>query len=149
MRVVVQQVESCKVYFNGSIIRCINKGVILYIGIQKGDKLEQLKCNLDSLFCYKNSLFQQGDILLLSQFTLYADLKKNKPGFHTAESNERARELFFLLTEYVKFRYKKNIQVGLFGEYFFIWYIGKFFNTHYVDFNDDNLCDLNIGHCSF
>ena len=58
---------------------------------------------------------QNGDIMVVSQFTLYGILKGNKPDFHASMDAEKARELFHYLVQKLKDSYvTERIQTGKF-----------------------------------
>lgn len=135
MRVVIQKVEGCSVLFNDQEIRNISKGYVIYLGIERGDILESILEDIESLLLKCNILDQNVHILILSQFTLFANLKKNKPEFHRAESHTRAKEIFYDLTGFLEEKYKNKVKSGVFGEYLDIKYNGCIFETMYFDFN--------------
>lgn len=58
------------------------------------------------------------EILLISQFTLFAEMKGNKPDFHGARDNREAKEMFEIFVGAVKAAYRPDrVQTGAFGEY--------------------------------
>jgi D-tyrosyl-tRNA(Tyr) deacylase len=106
MRCVVQRVDRARVIVDGQIISSIGKGVLVFLGIEKGDiyrdadflleKIIQLRIFEDSQRKLNLSLLEtSGDILIVSQFTLLADCRKGRrPSFISAEEPEEARRLY-------------------------------------------------------
>ena len=106
MRFVIQRVTSAKVDINGQTKASIDKGFAVLIGIGKGDDeaiADKLISKMIGLRIFEDSegktnldLSQVGGkLLLISQFTLYADCKKgHRPGFTDACEPRRAEELY-------------------------------------------------------
>ena len=126
MKALVQRVSSATVYINEKKHSHITAGLCLFLGIKKTDtklnviKLVEKVINL-RVFSDKhqkmNKSIQQinGDILVVSQFTLYADCKKgNRPSFHNSANKLIASPLYQLFINLLK---EKNINVksGDFG----------------------------------
>tara|TARA_B100000900_G_scaffold94914_1_gene78030 strand:- start:1228 stop:1671 length:444 start_codon:yes stop_codon:yes gene_type:complete len=118
MKLVIQKVLSSSLFIEGSLISQINKGLVVLIGISKSDsenvidKLVKKLLNL-RVFEDENSKMNKsvleiaGEILLVSQFTLYADTRKgNRPSFVNAADPKNAELL------YNKFLEKLNIVLG-------------------------------------
>lgn len=130
MRLVVQRVEKAKVtrLSDGQIAGEINKGLFILIGIKKGDteqsvevlaeKISKLRVMSDSDDKMNLSVKDaNGDILVVSQFTLHANLTGgNRPSFVDSEEPEKARVLYELFVSKLK---EKGIKVetGSFGDY--------------------------------
>ncbi len=106
MKAVVQRVLSANLKVDGKLISEINKGYVVFLGVGKGDtekdgdyfikKLPTLRINEDENGKINvNIVDAGGEILLVSQFTLYADTSHgNRPSFIEAELPERANELY-------------------------------------------------------
>jgi D-tyrosyl-tRNA(Tyr) deacylase len=106
MRCVVQRVDKARVIVDGQIISSIEKGVLVFLGIEKGDsygdadflleKIIHLRIFEDSQGKMNLSLLEtSGDILIVSQFTLLADCRKGRrPSFISAEEPEEAKRLY-------------------------------------------------------
>jgi len=106
MRCVVQRVDRARVIVDGQIISSIGKGVLVFLGIEKGDsyrdadflleKIIHLRIFEDSQGKMNLSLLETaGDILIVSQFTLLADYRKGRrPSFISAEEPEEAKRLY-------------------------------------------------------
>jgi len=87
MRVIIQRVKKGSVSVNGSKISSIEKGIVLFLGIENNDtitdiewmctKVSQLRIFDDENKIMNKSLIDiDGDILIISQFTLHASTKK-------------------------------------------------------------------------
>lgn len=126
MKIVVQRVNHAEINVNGENVGKINKGLLLLIGIAKNDneaiadKLVKKVCNL-RIFEDENGKMNKslkdinGELLVVSQFTLYADCKNgNRPSFINACEPQKANELY----EYFKDKCKEEISTvesGIFG----------------------------------
>jgi D-tyrosyl-tRNA(Tyr) deacylase len=106
MRCVVQRVDRARVIVDGQITSSIGKGILVFLGIEKGDsyrdadflleKIIHLRIFEDSQGKMNLSLLEtSGDILIVSQFTLLADCRKGRrPSFISAEEPEEAKRLY-------------------------------------------------------
>lgn len=126
MRAVVQRVISSNVKVDGNIIGSINKGINILIGISKEDTEDDLLyirdkvINLRIFEDEKNKmnlslLDIKGEILVISQFTLYGDCRKGRrPNFMEAEGGEKAKALY---ERFVGLLRESNLKVetGKFG----------------------------------
>lgn len=104
MRVVAQRVSRACVRADGELVGEIGRGLLLLVGIEKGDReaeVEALAERIALLRCFQDengrmnrSLGEAGGAaLVVSQFTLCADLRKGRrPSFDGAEEPARARE---------------------------------------------------------
>lgn len=126
MRVVVQRVTSSKVIVEDRVAGSINKGLNLLIGISKEDTEEDLLYLRDKvvnlrIFEDENDkmnlslLDVSGDILAISQFTLYGDCRRGRrPNFMEAEGGERAKYLYKRFVELLK-ETNLKVETGEFG----------------------------------
>ena len=126
MRVVVQRVTSSKVIVNDNIIGSIDKGFNLLIGFSKEDTEEDLlylKDKIVNLRIFEDEndkmnlslLDVKGDILAISQFTLYGDCRKGRrPNFMEAEGGDKAKALYERFIELLK-ETNLKIETGEFG----------------------------------
>jgi len=126
MKFVIQRVTSASVEVNREIVGKINKGFLVLIGITHEDTFEIADAMIKKLinlrvFEDENEKMNlalkdvNGELLLISQFTLYANCKNgNRPDFLNAAKPEYANKLY----EYIIEKCKKeniNVQTGIFG----------------------------------
>lgn len=127
MRVVIQRVKKAEVFVNNRLISSIDTGLLLFVGFSKKDSEEDLKkaaskiVNLrifeDSYGKFNFSLKDKGfKILCVSQFTLYADLKKGRrPSFEESLEYEKAQIYFDTFCKYIEME-GVEVKRGIFGE---------------------------------
>ena len=105
MRAVVTRVSSASVAIDGEIVGAIDKGYLVLLGVGPNDteavcdKLAEKICNLrifeDEQEKMNLNLEQVGgEILVVSQFTLYADTSSRRPGFSRAAKPDKAIPLY-------------------------------------------------------
>jgi D-tyrosyl-tRNA(Tyr) deacylase len=126
MRAVVQRVKTTKLSVDGELISEIPFGLTVFLGVKVGDGEEQadfLMKKIAGLRIFEDEQGKMnlsvkdvgGEILLVSQFTLYGDAKKGfRPSFSDAERPERAEALY----EYAVERLKEEgvvVKKGVFG----------------------------------
>lgn len=126
MRAVVQRVSSSKVVVSGETIGSINKGFNVLLGIENDDNVEDIKYIVDKVsnlrvFEDENDKLNfslkdvNGEILLISQFTLYGDCRKGRrPNFMKAMGGDSAKELYLKCIELFKETGLK-VECGEFG----------------------------------
>lgn len=126
MKIVLQRVIEASVSVDGNEVGKIGKGYLLLVGVSNDDskeiadkmieKISKLRIFEDSDGKTNLSISQvDGEALVISQFTLYADCKKgNRPSFINAGKPDFAKEIY----EYILKRSKelfKNVEHGIFG----------------------------------
>jgi D-tyrosyl-tRNA(Tyr) deacylase len=106
MRAVIQRVKSAEVYVDGRLAGKIGNGLLVFVGVGKGDgeddisylsaKLPDLRIFEDPSGKFNLSLQEiKGEILVVSQFTLYGDCRKGRrPSFTEAEEPTIAKSLY-------------------------------------------------------
>lgn len=106
MKVLIQRVKSASVTIDGKLYSAVGKGILALVGIEKGDTLEEVKklagkiVNLrifpDENDKMNRSLIDiQGEMLIVSQFTLCGDCKKGtRPSFDKSAPPDIANELY-------------------------------------------------------
>ena len=126
MKFIVQRVNKSQVEVEEKIVGKIDKGFMVLIGITHNDtkeiadflvrKLINLRVFEDENGKMNLSLKDvQGSLLLISQFTLYADCTSgNRPSFTNAAKPEFANELYEYIIEECK-KQIPNVQTGIFG----------------------------------
>lgn len=126
MKIVIQRVKRASVTVEEKVIGSIDKGFLLLIGIGKDDTKEVVDKYLDKII--KMRIFADsegktnlslgdvgGEILAVSQFTLYADCKKgNRPNFLMAAGPDKGKELYEYFLSECKKRVPK-VEAGEFG----------------------------------
>lgn len=126
MKALIQRVLEASVYVDKELISCINKGFLVFLGIGKEDddkdvsylvkKLVNLRIFEDENNKLNYSIKSvNGEILVVSQFTLYADCRKgNRPSFENAMKPEEAYKLY---EKFIKEIIKEglNVKTGVFG----------------------------------
>ncbi len=114
MKAVLQRVQSAQVFVDGRLTGKIGKGLLIFIGVGKGDeegdlsymvsKIPDLRIFEDASGKLNLSLREiKGEILLVSQFTLYGDCRKGRrPSFTDAEDPAPAQDLYERLIKRLK-----------------------------------------------
>lgn len=125
MKIVIQRVTRAQVTENNKLLGQISAGYVLLVGIKRGDtpatattlakKVLNLRIMADEAGKMNRSILDvKGEILVVSQFTLYADTSGRRSGFSAAAAPDEARELCdFFITELKKSGLK--IASGQFG----------------------------------
>lgn len=127
MRAVIQRVLSADVNVDGNTVGKIGKGLLILLGVGKNDTKAECdkltdKISKMRIFSDENDKINlsvddvSGDILVVSQFTLYADCRKgNRPSFTNAGDPETANELYEYFSNELNSKIKGSIQNGIFG----------------------------------
>ena len=126
MKFVLQRVLEAKVDVDGKTVGKIGKGYLLLVGVSNEDNREiadKMIEKVSRLRVFKDGEGKtnlsindvEGEILAVSQFTLYADCRKgNRPSFTEAGSPEKANELYEYIIERCQGLFKKT-EHGIFG----------------------------------
>tara|TARA_Y100001968_G_scaffold320597_1_gene353759 strand:- start:3535 stop:3978 length:444 start_codon:yes stop_codon:yes gene_type:complete len=126
MKFVLQRVSQASVIIDNTVYSSINNGILLLMGIEKNDNEDMLDYYVNKilnmrLFNDKNQKMNysvidiNGEILVVSQFTLLADTKKgNRPSYINAAQPALAKKLYRLFCNKLK-NYEINIKKGRFG----------------------------------
>ena len=114
MRAVVQRVARCRVMVEGKTVGEIGRGLLVLLGVAKGDneaaanylaeKILGLRIFEDEAGKMNLSVQEnRGDVLVVSQFTLYGDVRRGKrPSFDAAAPPDEARRLYEYLVEHIR-----------------------------------------------
>ena len=125
MKALIQRVTSSSVEVDGTNVGQINKGLLVFIGIEKLDELSHADKMINKILSYRvfsdaNDKMNlsvsdiNGDVLLVPQFTLAADTKNGtRAGFSTAMKPLDAENIYDYMVE--KFKTYLNTQSGVFG----------------------------------
>ena len=126
MRIVIQRVKYAQVDVDGECVGKIGQGFLILLGVKEDDSIEDVDylvkkiCNL-RIFQDENGKMNinikdvNGEILVVSQFTLYADCTGgNRPSFIKAAKPEKAIELYEDFKSKIKNELGK-VECGIFG----------------------------------
>ena len=128
MKLVVQRVSGAQVEVDGKIVGKINDGFLVLFGAgqcdtkEQADYLAEKLCNL-RVFRDENDKMNlsikdiNGELLIVSQFTLYADCRKgNRPSFINAADPKDAEQLYEYFINKCR-EIVKKVEKGIFGAY--------------------------------
>jgi len=127
MKAVIQRVKRAKVTSEDDSLGSINKGLLILLGVENNDnekkakKLAQKALRLRIFSSADKNIDRSvkdinGEILVVSQFTLCADTSKgNRPSFMEAAEPERAKGLYLDFVDYLKENSDLKITTGEFG----------------------------------
>ncbi len=127
MRAVIQRVLFAKVKINNESDRSINKGILIFVGIEDSDNESDIEwlCGkiirlriFDDLNGVMNLgvIEVNGDVMVISQFTLFASTKKgNRPSYSRASKPEVAVPLYNKFVQRMELELGRIIQTGEFG----------------------------------
>ncbi len=126
MRLVLQRVTEASVEVESKVVGQIGPGLLVFLGVGKGDSESDVTFLADRLLGLRifedaagkmNLSVQdvQGEILVISQFTLYGStLKGRRPGFDAAAPPDQARVLYELFLQELR-RSNLRVESGIFG----------------------------------
>lgn len=126
MKAVIQRVLKADLKVDGKLISEIDKGLLIFLGVGKGDSEEDAmklanKISKLRIFSDENDKMNlsiqdvKGEILLVSQFTLFADCKHgNRPSFIDAEEPVKANNLYKFMEKTLK-NLQNDVKMGVFG----------------------------------
>ncbi|HET6527267.1 MAG TPA: D-aminoacyl-tRNA deacylase [Balneolaceae bacterium] len=129
MKIVLQRVSGASVWVDEVEIGAIKQGLLLLVGIHENDTEEQMRWLCDKIlklriFDDENGRMNHsvsdvnGELLIVSQFTLYGDYEKgNRPSYIKAANPGKAEILYEKMINYLKANSALNIQTGAFGAY--------------------------------
>ena len=127
MRVVIQRVTKASVTINGLVNGAIQKGLLVFVGIEEADNMEDISWLSNKIINLRIFDDDQGvmnlslkdiggNILLISQFTLHATTKKgNRPGYSRAARPEVAIPIYQAFIKQLENDLGKQIATGEFG----------------------------------
>lgn len=127
MRVVIQRVSEASVVIEGKTVASIQKGLLVLVGIEDADTQEDInwltaKIAKIRIFGDENEVMNlsvqdvDGDIIVVSQFTLHAGTKKgNRPSYIKASKPEIAIPLYESFVQKLEQEIGKKVQTGQFG----------------------------------
>ncbi|MFT3847522.1 MAG: D-aminoacyl-tRNA deacylase [Propionivibrio sp.] len=127
MRVVVQRVASAGVVVKGKPVAAIGAGLLLLVGVEEIDgeadvtwlsaKLAKLRVFSDEAGVMNRSIVNVGgDVLAVSQFTLFASVKKgNRPSWSRAARAALSQPLFDRFVQQLEIDLERRVATGIFG----------------------------------
>lgn len=127
MRVVIQRVTNANVVIEKQVVATISNGLLVLLGIVDDDAHEDIKWlsnkivnlrifNDDNGIMNKSLLDENGDVIVVSQFTLHAATKKgNRPSYIKAAKPEIAIPLYNAFITQLESDLGKSVQTGQFG----------------------------------
>ncbi|MDX1671087.1 MAG: D-aminoacyl-tRNA deacylase [Balneolaceae bacterium] len=127
MKVVVQRVREAAVKVEGEQVGSIENGLLLLVGIHRedtGEKLEWMSRKILNLRVFDDDDGKMnysvedvgGELLVVSQFTLYGDARKgNRPSYIEAAGPEKAEEIYDEMITYFRSNSGITVQSGVFG----------------------------------
>ena len=126
MKAVIQRVLDAELKVDGQLISKIGKGYVIFLGVGKGDttleadyfikKIPPLRiCEDENGKINKSIVDTKGEILLVSQFTLFANTSHgNRPDFLSAESPDKANQLYEYVVDGL-IKQGLTVKKGVFG----------------------------------
>lgn len=126
MKAVIQRVLKANLKVDGKLISEIDKGLLVFFGVGQGDDeqmLEKFALKISKLRIFEDENEKMnlsvkdvgGEILLVSQFTLYGDSSHgNRPSFIMAEKPERANQLYEKMARLLR-EQQVPVKTGVFG----------------------------------
>lgn len=127
MRAIIQRVDRASVEVEGEVAGAIEHGLLILLGVMQDDhaedldwicrKIPQIRCFEDENGKMNRSLLDvDGGILLVSQFTLYGNLKKGtRPSFNRAAAPELAQRLYEQAAAELERQLGKPVAQGIFA----------------------------------
>lgn len=126
MKFVAQRVAFAALCVSGELVSEIGRGLVVYLGVKAGDNEKQAEKAMEKVALLR--VFEdeagkmnlsvrdvEGEVLLVSQFTLYGDARKgNRPSFSEAERPERADALYEHAVSYLR-SLGVPVKTGVFG----------------------------------
>tara|TARA_Y100000739_G_C20464419_1_gene398317 strand:+ start:128 stop:574 length:447 start_codon:yes stop_codon:yes gene_type:complete len=125
MRVVIQRVNKANLYISNSLYSSIDMGLLVLVGFESNDNqidIEKITKKIIKMRIFSDSENKmnlsiqdiQGELLIVSQFTLYADCKKgNRPSFTKSAKVIEAQKIYNEFVNYISNHYK-HIKTGEF-----------------------------------
>jgi D-tyrosyl-tRNA(Tyr) deacylase len=129
VRAVLQRVKTSKVTVDSKVVGQISKGIMALIGVGRNDSFDDIKWLAEKIVNLRifedengkmnlSLLDVKGELLLVSQFTLFGDCRRGRrPSFTDAAEPSLARELFERFVEYVRDTYPVRVETGVFQEH--------------------------------
>ncbi|KLO23433.1 D-tyrosyl-tRNA(Tyr) deacylase [Marinitoga sp. 1197] len=126
MRAVVQRVKKAHVDVEGETVGKIDKGILVLLGVGQNDDEKDIEWLADKILNLRifednegkmnlSLLDIKGEILIVSQFTLYGDCRKGRrPSYSSAAKPDKGKEYYEKFIEFIEKKYKINVEKGIF-----------------------------------
>ncbi|MEY2595235.1 MAG: hypothetical protein RL634_1500 [Bacteroidota bacterium] len=127
MRAVIQRVAHAQVDVDGKTVGAIRNGLLVLVGVEDADQLEDVEWLAGKIANIRIFNDEQGvmnvsvkdingEILVVSQFTLHASTKKgNRPSYIRASKADHAVPMYELFKQKLSMEIGKEVQAGIFG----------------------------------
>ena len=132
MIVVMQRVTNASVKVDDKVVSSINNGMLILLGISNDDSKEDIikmtnKISKLRIFNDENDIMNKninevnGEVLVVSQFTLYGNVKKgNRPSYIEAAKPDIAKPIYNLFIKQLDSLINNKVQTGIFGAYMLV-----------------------------
>ena len=132
MKVLIQRVKSARVTVDNNIVSSIGNGMLIFLGISNDNSREDIikmtnKISKLRIFNDVNHIMNKninevnGEVLVVSQFTLYGDVKKgNRPSYIEAAKPDIANPIYNVVIEELDNLISNKVQSGIFGAYMIV-----------------------------
>ncbi|MBN2478710.1 MAG: D-tyrosyl-tRNA(Tyr) deacylase [Parachlamydiales bacterium] len=126
MRAVIQRVKKASVEVDNKIVGSVNKGLLVFLACKKDDTVDMTKTLAEKIVNFRifkdenekmnlSTLDVNAEILVVSQFTLYADTKKGRrPAFINLMEPKKANEMYEEFIKDIK-GFNVKVQTGIFA----------------------------------
>lgn len=127
MRALIQRVKQASVNIDEECYAAIQQGLVVLLGVEKRDTdehLEWLTNKISGLRIFRDEQDKMnlslkdinGEVLIISQFTLHASTKKGyRPSFTNSAPPEQAKKLYEAFIDKMQKQLKKTVRTGVFG----------------------------------
>ncbi|MDG2173727.1 MAG: D-aminoacyl-tRNA deacylase [Flavobacteriaceae bacterium] len=132
MIVVIQRVINASVKVDDKVVSSINNGMLILLGISNDDSKEDIikmtnKISKLRIFNDENDIMNKnvnevnGEVLVVSQFTLYGNVRKgNRPSYINAAKPDIAKPIYNLFIKQLDSLINNKVQTGIFGAYMLV-----------------------------
>ena len=132
MIVVIQRVINASVKVDDKVVSSINNGMLILLGISNDDSKEDIikmtnKISKLRIFNDENEVMNKninevnGEVLVVSQFTLYGNVRKgNRPSYINAAKPDIAKPIYNLFIKQLDSLINNKVQTGIFGAYMLV-----------------------------
>ena len=132
MIIVIQRVTNASVKVDDKVVSSINNGMLILLGISNDDSKEDIikmtnKISKLRIFNDENNIMNKnvnevnGEVLVVSQFTLYGNVRKgNRPSYINAAKPDIAKPIYNLFIKQLDSLINNNVQTGIFGAYMLV-----------------------------